>query len=84
MPVHCTHISTKSIEVEAPEGLHGSKIVKLELSAMHEGKIAKIKILCAPMADILNERNKHFIRMNFHSITEKDIGFIKTFADAHS
>jgi hypothetical protein len=58
--------------------------MKLELNAMHEGKIVKIKILCTPTADILNEKNKHFIRMNFHSIAEKDIGFIKTFAEAHS
>lgn len=62
MPIHCTHISTKSVEVEALDGLHGSKMVKLELNAMHDGKMALIKILCVPKVDILNEKNKHSIR----------------------
>ncbi|ETX11335.1 hypothetical protein MUS1_11085 [Marinomonas ushuaiensis DSM 15871] len=84
MPIHCTHISTKKIEIEAPEGLQGSKMVKLELKAIHEGNIATIKILCDPQVDIFNENNKHYIKLSFHTIADKDVDFIKAFADAHS
>ncbi|MFT2097777.1 hypothetical protein ACMUMQ_05405 [Marinomonas sp. 2405UD66-6] len=84
MPIHCTHISTKKIEIEAPNGLQGSKMVKLELNAIHEGKVAKIKILCDPLADIFNEHDKHYIKLAFHTISDKDVSFIKEFADAHS
>jgi hypothetical protein len=83
MPIHCTHISTKIIEVEAPEGLQGSKMVKLELKAIHEGKMATLKILCDPQLDIFNEHNKHYIKLTYHTISDKDIEFIREFADAH-
>ncbi|MBJ7537366.1 hypothetical protein [Marinomonas transparens] len=84
MPIHCKHISTKMIEVEAPSGLQGSKLVKLELKAIHEGRTAFIKILCDPSLDILNEHDKHTIRLKFHTIIEKDINFIKAFIAGHS
>jgi len=84
MPIHCTHISTEMIEVEAPEGLQGSKMVKLELKAIHEGKTATIKILCDPQLDIFNEHNKHYIKLIYHTISDKDSAFIKEFADYHS
>ncbi|NVK73889.1 MAG: hypothetical protein HWE24_10435 [Oceanospirillaceae bacterium] len=84
MPIHCTHISTEMIEIEAPDGLQGSKIVKLELKAIHEGKTATLKILCDPKLDVFNEHNKHYIRLSYHTISSKDRAFIKAFADAHS
>ncbi len=84
MPIHCTHISTQKIEVEAPGGLQGSKMVKLELKAIHEGKTATIVALCDPELDVFNEHNKHYIKLSYHTISNKDVEFIKVFADAHS
>lgn len=84
MPMHCTHISTKMIEVETPEGLQGSKMVKLEIKAIHEGETTTIKILCDPQLDVFNEHNKHYIKLAYHTISEKDLAFIKAFADFHS
>ena len=84
MPIHCTHISTKMIEVEAPEGLQGSKMVKLELKAIHEGRTATLKILCDPQLDVFNEHNKHYIKLTYHTISDKDLIFIREFADYHS
>ncbi len=84
MPIHCTHISTQMIEVEAPDGLQGSKLVKLELKAIHEGKTATIKALCDPQLDVFNEHNKHYIKFTYHTISNKDVSFIKEFVDAHS
>lgn len=83
MPIHCTHISVTHIEVEAPSGLEGSKMVKLELNATHEGKSALIKALGDPTLDVFNEHNKHYIKLNFHTISDKDIDFIKDFVKAH-
>ncbi|WP_067098136.1 hypothetical protein [Marinomonas atlantica] len=82
--IHCTHISHNLVEVESPFGLMGSKKVKLELNAIHEGKQATIKAICIPSADILNEHDKHYIQMQFHSIAEKERAFIDTFVKAHS
>jgi hypothetical protein len=84
MPLHCLHISTKTIEVETPSGLQGSKMVKLELSAIHEGRTAKIKILCDPILDIFNGHNSHNIKLGFHTIADKDVAFIKEFVTYHS
>lgn len=84
MPIHCTHISEKIVEVEAPEGLQGSKIVKLELKAIHEGKLSTIKTLCNPQLDIINEHDQHYLKLAFHTITDKDTSFIKEFAEAHA
>lgn len=84
MPIHCTHISTRMIEIEAPNGLQGSKLVKLELKAIHDGIPATIKILCDPQSDIFNEHNNHYIKLTYHSISDKDRNFIKAFAEAHS
>ena len=83
MPIHCTHISITHIEVEAPFGLQGSKMVKLELNAIHEGKTSLIKILGDPALDVFNEHDKHYIKLNFHSISDRDVHFIKEFVDAH-
>ena len=83
MPIHCTHISSQAIEVEAPSGLQGSKMVKLELNAIHEGKTARLKILGDPVMDVFNEHNKHYIKLSFHTISEQDLSFIKTFIAAH-
>ncbi|WP_394179838.1 hypothetical protein [Marinomonas posidonica] len=83
MPIHCTHISTKMIEVEAPTGLEGSKMVKLELKAMHEGERKLIKVLCDPDLDIFNEHNKHYIKLKYHTISDKDVAFIRDFVEAH-
>ncbi|MEL0614724.1 hypothetical protein [Marinomonas arenicola] len=83
MPIHCTHISAQTIEVEAPSGLQGSKMVKLELNAIHEGNTALVKILGDPILDVFNEHNKHYIKLQFHSISEKDLNFIKIFIAAH-
>ncbi|SBS36688.1 hypothetical protein MSP8886_03807 [Marinomonas spartinae] len=84
MSVHCTHISSQQIEVEAPYGSQGSKLVKLELNAIHEGKTALIKALCKPLVDVLNEHNKHYIRLSFHKISSKDLTYIKTFIEDNS
>ncbi|MBR7889555.1 hypothetical protein J9B83_11440 [Marinomonas sp. A79] len=84
MPIHCTHISTQMIEVEAPAGLQGSKMVKIELNAIHEGKTATIKALCDPILDVFNEHNKHYIKLNYHTISNKDVAFIDTFTKAHA
>nr|WP_264193982.1 hypothetical protein [Marinomonas algarum] len=83
MPIHCTHISTKMLEVEAAAGLQGSKMVKIELNAIHEGKTALIKALCDPTLDVFNEHNKHYIKLNYHTISDKDVAFINTFVEAH-
>jgi predicted solute-binding protein len=72
------------LEVEAPDGLHGSKLVKVELKAIHEGKTATIKALCDPQLDVFNEHNKHYFKLVYHTISDKDLAFIKEFADAHS
>ncbi|BFM51352.1 hypothetical protein [Marinomonas sp. THO17] len=84
MPIHCTNISTKMIEVEAPSGIEGSKMVKLELKAMHEGRRKLIKVLCDPELDILNEHNKHYLKFKFHTIAKSDVEFIKQYVDYHS
>lgn len=83
MPIHCTHISTQMIEVEAPTGLQGSKMVKIELNAIHEGNTATIKALCDPVLDVFNEHNKHYIKLNYHTISNQDVHFIDVFVKAH-
>jgi hypothetical protein len=83
MPIRCTHISSQTIEVDAPLGLQGSKMVKLELNAIHEGKTARLKCLADPLMDVFNEHNKHYIKLRFHTISEQDLSFIKTFVAAH-
>lgn len=82
--IHCTHISHNQVEVESPISLMGSKKVKLELNAIHEGKQATIKAICIPSADILNEHDKHYIKMQFHSISESERAFIDEFVKAHN
>ncbi|MCC4276053.1 hypothetical protein [Marinomonas communis] len=82
--IHCTHISHDLIEVESPIGLQGSKKVKLELNAMQEGKRLLIKAICIPSADILNEHDKHYVKMSFHRISEQERTFIDKFVKAHS
>lgn len=84
MPIHCTHISSEQVEVEAPEGSQGSKLVKLELNAIHEGQAALIKVICTPVMDVFNEHNKHYIRLDFKKIATKDREFINTFIEAHA
>lgn len=83
MSIHCKHISTQMIEVEADNGLQGSKLLKLELKAIHEGKTATIVALCDPILDVFNEHNKHYIRMSYHTISKKDVAFIQAFTDSH-
>ncbi|MBJ7550038.1 hypothetical protein [Marinomonas ostreistagni] len=82
--IHCTHISHDQVEVESPIGLQGSKKVKLELDAMHEGKRLHIKAICIPSADILNEHDKHYVKMSFHTISEQERAFIDKFVKAHT
>lgn len=82
-PIHCTHISHDVVEVESPIALQGSKKVKLELDANHEGKLLQIKTICIPSADILNEHDKHYIKMSFHTISESERDFIDRFVKAH-
>ncbi|RDL43478.1 hypothetical protein DN730_14170 [Marinomonas piezotolerans] len=84
MRVHCTHISHDLIEVEAPLGLQGSKKVKLELEASHESARSLIKIICYPSFDVLNEHDKHYIKMSIHTISDKDREFIDKFVKAHN
>lgn len=82
--IHCTHISHDLVEVESPIALQGSKKVKLELNAIHEGKQMQIKAICIPSADILNEHDKHYIKMKFGTISEAERDFIDQFVKAHS
>ncbi|MFD1382367.1 hypothetical protein ACFQ45_03265 [Rhodanobacter aciditrophus] len=84
MAVHCTHISRERVEVEAPGGLQGSTKVKLELQASNNGKQKLIKAICLPSLDVLNEHDKHYIKMIFHNIAEEDKVFIDQFVKAHS
>lgn len=84
MAVHCTHLTKTSIEVESPFGLQGSKLVKLELQAMHEGRTMLIKTICDPVLDVLNEHDQHYITLKFHSIGEAEKSFIADFIKAHS
>ncbi|MGO3346071.1 MAG: hypothetical protein ACTIM4_12470 [Marinomonas sp.] len=84
MPIHCTHISTQSIEVESPLGLQGSKMVKLELEGINEGNTSHLKILGYPTLDVFNEHNKHYIKLDFHTISDDDVSFIKAFIETHS
>ncbi|SBS28577.1 hypothetical protein MAQ5080_01138 [Marinomonas aquimarina] len=82
--IHCTHISHDLVEIESPIGLQGSKKVKLELNAIHEGKQILIKTICLPSADILNEHDKHYIKMSFGTISAAERDFIDKFVKAHS
>lgn len=82
--VHCTHISRDLVEVEAPIGLQGSTKVKLELQANNNGVSKLIKAICIPSLDVLNEHDKHYIKMSFHNIAEADKEFIDKFVKAHS
>jgi hypothetical protein len=84
IPVHCTHISNKFLEVEAPQSIFGSKKVKLELDASHEGRMKKIKAICAADLDVLNEHDKHYIKLHFERIADEDIQFIEEFVEAHT
>ncbi|MBM6551770.1 hypothetical protein [Marinomonas ostreistagni] len=84
MAIHCTHISHDQIEVEAPYGLQGSKKVKLELHGNNDGKQQLIKAICTPSADILNEHDQHYIKLNFGTISQKERDFIDEFVKAHS
>lgn len=84
MPVHCTHISHSTVEVEAPYGLQGSKKVKLELHAFNESEQLLIKAICIPHIDVLNEHDKHYIKMSFHTITQNEHDFIDRYVKAHS
>lgn len=83
LPVHCTHISNKFLEVEAPQSIFGSKKVKLELDGSHDGKSKKIKAICSADLDVLNEHDKHYIKLHFERISEDDIHFIEQFVEAH-
>ncbi|TYL47421.1 hypothetical protein [Marinomonas sp. IMCC 4694] len=83
MSVHCTHISTEMVEVEADGGLQGSKLLKLELKAIHEGNTTTIVALCDPILDVFNEHNKHYIKMSYHTISKKDVAFIQAFTESH-
>lgn len=84
MPIHCTHISHNQIEVEAPFGLQGSQKVKIELQAINENDKTLIKAICLPSIDILNEHDKHYIKMSFHSISQQDRDFIDHFIKVHT
>ncbi len=84
LPIHCTHISNKYIEVEAPQGISGSKKVKLELDAIHEGNTRSIKAICAADLDVLNEHDKHYIKLHFERISDEDVRFIEQFVEAHT
>ncbi|ADZ92150.1 hypothetical protein Marme_2928 [Marinomonas mediterranea MMB-1] len=81
--VHCTHISSTQVEIESPIALEGSRKVKLELNAMHEGKLAQLKAICDPISVVLNEHDLHYIKLSFHNINQKDQGFIEDFVQAH-
>lgn len=84
MPIQCRRISVKKVELEAESGLQGSKLVKLELKAIHNGRTAHIKMLCDPLLDLFNDHNKHSIKLGFHTISDKDAHFIKAFVDDYS
>lgn len=84
MSIHCTHISHDQIEVEAPYGLQGSKKVKLELHGNNNGKQQLIKAICTPSADILNEHDQHYIKLNFGTISQAERDFIDEFVKVHS
>ncbi|GAB3481955.1 hypothetical protein [Marinomonas epiphytica] len=84
MPVRCTHISKTMTEIEAPSGLHASKLVFLELNASHRGANSLLKILCDPLDDIINEHDQHYIRLSFHTISDQDALFIEHFIHDHN
>lgn len=84
LPVRCTHISKTMTEIEAPSDIHRSKLVFLELNASHQGANEHLKILCDPLEDIINEHDKHYIRLSFHTISDQDKLFIEHFIHDHS
>lgn len=84
MPIQCRRISERRVEVEAEGGLQGSKLVKIELRAIHDGNTHHIKMLCDPKLDLFNDHNKHSIKLGFHTIAAKDASFIKGFVEAYS
>lgn len=84
LPLHCTHISNKQVEVEIPQALIGSPKIMLELDAIHEGESRHIKAICAMDLDVLNEHDKHYIKLHFEHIKQEDSDFIEKFVKAHA
>ena len=84
LPLHCTHISRKQVEVEIPSALVGSPKIMLELDAMHNGISRHIKAICEMDLDVLNEHDKHYIKLHFESISQEDSDFIDNFVKAHA
>lgn len=76
---HCTQITSTQIEVEIPSGIMGSSKVMLEINAFHNGKGKKIKAICQPVLDILNEHDQHYIRLKFVKMGDEDKSFISRF-----
>lgn len=84
LSLHCTHISNKQIEVEVPRALVDSPKIKLELDAIHNGRSRQIKAICAMDLDVLNEHDKHYIKLHFENISQDDCDFIERFVMAHA
>lgn len=82
--MHCIQISDTSIEIEAPSGLKGCKKSLLTIDAINENKMEKIKVICTPKTDILNEHDKHYITFNFLKMSDSNKAFIKKYILDHS
>lgn len=82
--VQCTHISNKRVEVEVTSKLANSQKIKLELDAMHKGVSRRIKAICTIDLDVLNEHDKHFVKLHFDRISDADVKFIEAYIEAHA
>lgn len=78
-PMHCIQISEDGIEIETPTGLMGCKKSLLVIDAINHSEMEKIKVICEPKSDILNEYDKHYITFKFLKMSSENKRFIKKY-----
>lgn len=84
LPLYCTHISKKQVEVEISTSLVDSPKVMLELNAFNNGKTRNIKAICSMDLVFINKHDNNYIKLVFKSISQEDISFIEQFIIDHS
>ena len=81
---HCIQISDSLVEIEPPTSVLGSAKVMLEMNGFHEGNIRKIKTICRPVQDILNDHDQHYLQLKYDKIRDEDLSFIEKFIHDNS
>lgn len=84
IPIHCSHISNKMVEIETVQSLPPNTKVKLELKASHKNESRHIVTLCQTGLDILNEHDKHYIKLHYTRISAEDKTFIESYVEDHA